>query len=174
MTQINVIKIPCTPAIATALNFDAGNAPYCSLFDGANNLVLPVQPASCRRTNTGEAPSLRDGFISSRVVMPSRRIQIEYTIDDAREEIRWACEALIANATAIAGTYTAITLYDYVFLEAYQDKAQGYTLRRGIMEIESNGGSINYLANDPTSRRLGLGHTLKFTETSRRPYPAIP
>jgi hypothetical protein len=171
--QTNVIKIPCTPAIVAALNFDFGNTPYCQLFDNSNNLVLPLVPGAYSRKNIGPALEVASGFISNRVKWANRQIEINYLIDDARDEIRMACEALIANATAARGVYTSITIYDFVFVETLGDKAQGYTIRQGAMEIETEGGTINYLDNTPTGRRLGTGHRLRFIETTRRAYAFI-
>ena len=171
--QTNVIKIPCTPSIVTALNFDAGNTPFCQLFDVSNNLVLPIVPGAYSRKNIGPALEVASGFTSNRVKWANRQIEINYLIDDARDEIRMACEALIANATAARGVYTSITIYDFVFVETLGDKAQGYTIRQGAMEIETEGGTINYLDNTPTGRRLGTGHRLRFIEAARRAYAFI-
>jgi hypothetical protein len=173
MTQINVIKIPCTPAIAAALAFDTANSPFCNLFDASNNLVIPIVPGAYSRTNIGPPLEVVSGFVSNRVKWANRQIQVEYVIDDARDEIRMACEALISNATAIRGFYSAITIYDFCCVETLSDKAQGYTIRRGAMEIETVGGTANYLSNTPTGRRLGTGHKIKLIESNRRSYPAI-
>jgi hypothetical protein len=173
LTQINVIKIPCTPSIASALAVDTNNAPFCNLFDVSNNLVIPIVPGAYSRKNTGPAVEVASGFTSNRVKWATRQIEINYLIDDARDEIRMACEALIANATAVRGVYTSITIYDFCFVETVADKAQGYTIRQGAMEIETEGGTVNYLDGVPTGRRLGTGHKLRFVETSRRGYAAI-
>lgn len=173
MATVNVIKIPCTPAIATALAFDTNNSPFCNLFDNSNNLVLPVLPGGYTRTNTGPALEVVGGFASNRVKWANRQIQIEYQIDDGRDEIRMACEALIANATAARGIYQAIAIYDFCFVETLADKAQGYTIRVGAMEVESTGGTVSYVDGVPTGRRIGTGHLIRFIETTRRGYTAI-
>ncbi|MGC8711054.1 MAG: hypothetical protein ACP5RH_01555 [Leptodesmis sp.] len=173
MTQINVIKIPCTSAIATALSFDSNNSPFCNLFDESNNLVLPIVPGGYSRTNIGPALEVVSGFVSNRVKTSTRLFKFSYIIDDARDEIRMAIEALIANATNERGRYKAITILDYIFVETLADKAQGYTLRYGALEIETIGGTVNYIDGDPTSRRIGTGHKIEFTESTRRPYGAI-
>ena len=171
--QINVIKIPCTSSIATALGFDVNNSPYCNLFDNSNNLVIPIIPGAYSRKNIGPAVEVASGFTSNRVKWANRQIEITYQIDDARDEIRLACDALISNATAVRGVYTSITIYDFVFAETLADKNQGYTIRQGAMEIETEGGTLNYLDNTPTGRRLGTGHRLRFIEATRRSYVSI-
>lgn len=169
MAQIsNVIKIPCTPSIASALAFDNNNSPFCNLFDADNNLTLPIVPGAYSRKNTGPAIEVVGGFSSNRIKWANRQIEINYLIDDARDEIRLACEALIANATAVRGVYKAIIIYDFCFVESLADKERGYTIRQGAMEIETEGGTINL-----EGRRLGTGHKLRFVETMRRGYATI-
>ncbi len=173
MAAINPLIFRLPPGIKDRYDLSVNQGIFDS--DGiSDRLVFPVLPEDYNAANPVNKEVLQ-GIVAPVATITRNYYQLEATNKDQRSVFRYVLRDLLlaggnlsvygsSTSTTVTCDEPLVAVEDYHELDEYEDEVQGYTLRVGVLNVESLKGSYR---EKGTNRNYNRGCRVIFTHTHK-------